>query len=209
MDNVLRRNATRLASAFILAAIFPQAVNGADKGNFQEKSYFGENGKYVSGKIGPNSLEESGGGQTDFDTGFAFLGAFGFDFNDVSSYGRVRVEGELGFRENDAESQNLGFFTLQSGSDVDQTSFMANAYHDFLPGSKFRPYLGLGIGLVSSDASGNAGGSSTDFAYQAMIGLSYKLNRKWALDGEYRYTEVDADTDLENQGLLFGLRYGF
>ncbi len=200
MANAVSSKTTFLASAIFWAAIFPQPAVSAD---------YAQESKYVSVKIGPNDLEESGGlGETEFDTGLALLGAFGFGFNDISSYGRVRIEGEIGFRENDADSVNFGVISLPSNNDVDQTSVMANAYHDFLPGSKFRPYLGIGLGFVSSE-SADDGDSSTDLAYQAMIGLSYRLDTNWTLDGEYRYTSVNSDDDLENRALLFGVRYGF
>lgn len=204
MKNGIRTKAASFASALVLAAIVAQPAASADQST------------YVSVKGGTNFVDEvsSSGLDVDFDAGFAFFGAIGFDTGEISELGKLRLEAEIGYRENNGDSVSFGGQSASLGGDLEQLSFMANVYHDFLPGSQIRPYLGVGIGAVDGDIKVNALGASfastgTEFAYQAMAGLSFQVNQQWALDAEYRYTGVDAGERLDNHAILVGLRFGF
>ncbi len=169
-------------------------------------------GFYVSLKAGANILDDiSAGGLTaDFDTGYALLGAIGYDTGDIWHLGKVRIEGEIGYRENDFD--DIGGVSV--GGDVEQLSFMANVYHDFLPGSRIRPYIGAGLGAVDVDVTASLGGfaasaSDTEFVYQLMAGLTFEATQNIAIDAEYRYTEVDTSPNVENHAILIGTRFKF
>lgn len=178
--------AAGLASALVLAAIAAQSDAHA------------EQSVYVSAKIGANFLESDAG---DFDDGVLFLGAVGFDTGEISDLGKIRLEAEFGYRENEIDGV---------GEDFEQLSYMANVYHDFLPGWQIRPFLGLGIGAVDSDDGGvGVAEGGTDLAYQGMVGASLQVDSEFSVDAEYRYTGVDADDRLDNHALLVGLRFNF
>ncbi len=203
MKSGFRTKAASIASALVLAAIVSQPASAEQSG-------------YVSVKGGANWLDDvsSSGDRAEFDAGFAFFGAIGLDTGEIWEAGKVRLEAEIGYRENDIDNVRIGGVNFSSSGDVEQLSFMANVYHDFLPGSQIRPYLGVGLGIVDGDVSGNVGGfsvsnSGTEFAYQAMAGLSYQVDSQWAIDAEYRFTGVDSSPDLENHAILVGLRFGF
>ena len=72
---------------------------------------------------------------------------------------------------------------------------MANGYYDFLPYSKFDPYVGAGIGVAHINYSKIAGAAGatllddddTKFAYQGIVGARYLIAPQWDLGAEYRY----------------------
>ncbi len=183
MRNGMGARAASLASALLFAAIVAQPAAAA------------EQKVYGSVKIGANFLDDVGG--SDFEDGVVFLGAAGFDTGDISSLGKIRLEAEFGYRENDDDGV-VG--------DLEQLSYMANVYHDFLPGWRLRPYLGAGIGAVDVNSDDLNG---TDVAYQGMVGASFQVDGEFSVDAEYRYTGVDADDRLDNHALLVGMRFSF
>jgi len=75
---------------------------------------------------------------------------------------------------------------------------------------KMTPYVGagLGIALPHVDAETTGGGSHT-FGYQLtgpamrlLAGVSYELNDRWALFGEYQFTWSENQADLDGGGSL-------
>jgi opacity protein-like surface antigen len=182
---------------------------------------FAEDGKakggwYVSGGIGYNIVDDVDvtGGSFQFDDGYLVQGAIGYDTGDVTSYGKFRVEAEIGYSENDNDSVTAGAVTAQAGGQFEQTSYMVNTYIDFIPGGTVRPYLGVGLGIVDGEQNITAVGvtassSGTEFAYRGLAGLSWHLDDNWALDLGYRFTAYDANGDVENHALISGIRYGF
>jgi opacity protein-like surface antigen len=74
-------------------------------------------------------------------------------------------------------------------------SYMLNGYFDIPTYTRFRPYIGAGIGLaqvknrlgIMGAVSSVSKSKDTNFAYQLMAGLGYNIDRNWALDAGYRY----------------------
>lgn len=198
----------------------PQWYGGVSGG-----ANFANDIEFFSGALGANI-------DTEFDTGFAVSGVIGADFGDVWQYGGVRVEAEIAYRANDVDVHKTGGASL-AGSDGDVTSLsgMVNVMHDFLPGSDFRPYVGVGLGVaqVSYNDFGVTAipdvldDEDTVFAYQAIVGASYALSPTLALTGDYRYFATDdpevtlsagaggntTDAEYDSHTLMVGLRYSF
>jgi OOP family OmpA-OmpF porin len=115
-----------------------------------------------------------------FQTGWAAGGMIGYDFVGP------RVEVEAIYRDNMATMNFPGFPSF--GADVNQTSVMANVFYDFMAGEPITPYVGAGLGIAFTNASAlGAASSSTQFAYQAIIGVGWNIDEQFRvnLDGRY------------------------
>lgn len=195
------------STAVSLAALTGAAM--ADEGKAKA-------GWYVSGGVGYNIVDDVDvtGGSFQFDDGYVIQGAVGYDTGDITSYGKFRVEAEIGYAENDHDSVTAGGVTVNANGQLEQTSYMVNGYIDFVPGGTLRPYLGVGLGFVDGDQSISVGGlaasgSGTEFAYRGLAGVSWHFDENWALDLGYRLTAWEANGDVENHAFVSGIRYGF
>lgn len=73
--------------------------------------------------------------------------------------------------------------TLEASGRNSYVSVLVNGYYDIATGSKWRPYIGAGVGYANvtvGDLKGNdgltiPGGSGGAFAYQGKLGLSYEV----------------------------------
>lgn len=176
-------------------------------------------GTYAMGGLGASWLRDAGisgsgvNSSVGSDRGWTGLGALGYGFGNG-----VRLEGELGFRHNHADS----------GGSMDATSLMGNALYDFQTNSPFTPYVGGGVGavrvqpnnLVMPGFSATIDDGETVPAWQAMAGVAYDLNPNWKLDLGYRYLETanagftdsrgrGVDGEYRDHSVLLGLRYAF
>ena len=116
-----------------------------------------------------------------WNTGYVLGGTVGYDFVGP------RVELEGAYRNNYGNLQLTGFNNT-AGINFQQTSVMGNVYYDFLAGSRFVPYVGAGAGVsfLNAGALGTTV-TSTQFAYQAMIGAGYNLDETFRINLEGRY----------------------
>lgn len=190
------------------------------------------------------------GWTTEFDTGWTVSGAIGvrwlpnirselevaYQDNGVDTHNGVAAGG-IALDGEDAGvlitgSGNLGVsvgdLVADGQGSLDTLFIMANTYYDFGdPSWIVRPYIGagVGVGIVDVDYSPSAvviiDDSQTEFAYQAMAGLSTNILPKTELFGGYRFratrdveTDVslfNASLDIENQAHVveIGLRHTF
>jgi opacity protein-like surface antigen len=172
-------------------------------------------GFYAGGAVGVNILTDSdveGGGTTtsvDFDTGYAGLGAVGYGFGNG-----LRLEGEIGYRDNDADD-------IGSAKAWD---FMGNLLYEFPSKGKFRPYIGAGIGAVRTEFEDGlvAGGNIIDdndvvFGYQGIAGVAVALHERIDLTLDYRYLGTSdstfstaaggkVDAEYDSHTFMVGLR---
>lgn len=88
--------------------------------------------------------------------------------------------------------------------DVKTLAALVNAYYDFPTFAGFTPYVGGGVGLarnqvgtttLSSNADGStvatlSGATTTQFAWQASVGVAYSVLPAVALDIGYRYFDA-------------------
>ena len=116
--------------------------------------------------------------------GWAAGGMIGYDFVGP----RVELEGI--FRQNQATLQAApaGFQQFTAGANINQTAIMANVMYDFRMGWPIVPYVGAGAGIAFVNASALGGStSSTQFAYQGIIGVGYEIDQNWRFNIDGRY----------------------
>ncbi len=114
------------------------------------------------------------------DIGWAVGGMVGYDFVGP----RVEIEGV--YRRNTA-TVGAGPFNA-FGAAKDDTAIMANVLYDFNAGGVIVPYIGAGAGVafVNSSALGLSS-QSTQFAYQAIVGVGYNIDTQFRVNLDARY----------------------
>ena len=161
-------------------------------------------GIYIGGEGGLNWMfnttanTASGGAAKIYPaTGWAAGGMIGYDFVGP----RVELEGI--FRQNQATRQ---FQQFNAGANFNDTAIMANVMYDFRMGWPIVPYVGAGAGIAFVNAS-TLGGSatSTQFAYQGIIGVGYEIDQNWRVNIDGRYFGTTNPTI--NSPLLGGVAY--
>ena len=161
------------------------------------------NGKmYFSGSAGVSITEDLDfpGINISFDPGFNVGGALGYDM------GRFRVEGEI--RYSSVGVDEVNGMSFPGSADLSALTFMANGYYDHeINNSPLTPYIGAGIGWVSSEI-----GSSTDeddFGYQFMVGLGFDVTPSTILTAEYRFLGIAESEAPNTHAFIFGARFSF
>lgn len=98
----------------------------------------------------------------------------------------------------------VGDFLADGQGDIEQTGVFLNAYYDFNQGSRFRPYLGAGVGMVDTSLNYSPSGSpviddsATAFAYQGRAGASYNVKGPLDVFAEYTYRATEG-VESDNQ----------
>lgn len=154
--------------------------------------------------------------------GFIVGGTVGYDF------GRVRIEGEIVYR--DHGMQSVGFSNLPAsaqsnygipasgsaplGGDISSIGFMGNVIYELFPHSMVTPYIGAGIGgadLHLNDVRVRsvpfASGGSLQFAYQAIAGVKVAIGANWSASIDYRYFAATDGSFSDALGNRFKLPY--
>jgi opacity protein-like surface antigen len=168
---------------------------------------------YVSGSVGlgiaGDFKEPALGLSYGVDSGFVVNGAVGYDFDGL------RVEGAVGYQENDYTNDTLGASLL---------SVMANGYYDFNTGGKIKPYVMAGLGIAHIIADDEPGIpdpwlDDTYFAWQLGAGVGYEVAENVTIDVGYRYLKPEGiecpnpvhltDVSWESHNILAGIRYKF
>ena len=109
-------------------------------------------------------------------TGWAAAGKIGYDFIGP------RLEVEVGYGQIPV-SVNIPGTAITNK--VGALTTMANVLYDFMPTSQWTPYVGAGLGVAFIDSNASLG--STQFAWQAMVGLAYNINSSMRVGIEGRY----------------------
>ncbi len=110
-------------------------------------------------------------------TGWAVGGVIGYDFVGP----RVEIEGV--YRQNNT---NLWIPGAAINGQNGQLGILANLLYDFMPGSVITPYIGAGAGIGFVDS--NASLSSTVFAYQGIVGVSWNVDTNFRINLDGRYS---------------------
>jgi opacity protein-like surface antigen len=129
--------------------------------------------------------------------------------------GGTRLEVSLGYRHSAVESI-MGAKMMNSGSNVDFWTFMANGCLDFeRKGAIVIPYIMAGIGfadVVLNDDSGSQ--THGTFAWQAGAGIGIEVSKKITLDLGYRYlspsditSESGSRYSMNSSAINAGMRY--
>ena len=152
------------------------------------------------------------------ETGYGFSLAIG---NDLPEY---RFELELAYRLSDLDELAVSGSAAQSvEGEVSSATLLANYYADFDTNTAITPFIGGGIGLAKVDLQienitgvvVDESGDDTVFAYQAALGVAFKMNETATIELSYRYfatAEPDInDTEMEyaTSNVMLGFRMYF
>ena len=168
-------------------------------------SAVGAGNNYVSLNLGTAILSDSdltepgATAEAEFDTGWGFGAAFGYDYGKMRS--EVRAEVEIAYRTHDLDSITVTSpvsDTVSTDGEITSLAFMLNGYYDFENSTSLTPYLtgGLGVAKVEIDSLSVTGpggvtvaiGSEDDtvFAYQLGAGIGYAVSETVTADLAYR-----------------------
>ncbi len=151
------------------------------------------NGPYLGVHGGAAFLNDFdiNGSRSRFDPGINLGGTAGYAF------ARARVEGELTYRRNSADSVTLAGTRLPAEGNVASLTMMVNGFYDIHTNTPLTPYVGGGLGIVQvwfndvkapgSSITGNDNRLATQFA----LGVAYKINDAIDLDFGYRFFVSD------------------
>jgi len=135
-----------------------------------------------------------------YNTGWAAGGMIGYDFLGP----RIEIEGMY------RDTMGLGVMPsvpYTFAVDMHQVSVMANVLYDFNAGGRIVPYIGAGAGVAFVSIDGEAGlATSTQFAYQAIVGVGYNIDPMFRINLEGRYYGT-TDPSFTNTGTLRGVPY--
>jgi opacity protein-like surface antigen len=204
----MKKSSIAVATA-ISAMAFASAAYAADNDQAKPMTSSIDPGWYGSVSAGMAFMDSahSHSGSSVFDLqgdnpGYDVTGAVGKELG----HG-FRAEGELGYHHIDMDHATvyspgaLGVSSGHAGGDASAFSVMGNGYYDFDTGTRWKPYLGGGLGFANVNFSGIGinGRPVTDdndlaFAYQAMAGVGYQLTPRGTLFAGYRYFAVDDPT---------------
>jgi len=112
--------------------------------------------------------------------GWAAGGMIGYDFVGP----RVELEGIYRNNKSTFGSGNFNAF----GVNKDDIAIMANILYDFNAGGTIVPYIGAGAGISFVRTSAfNIAQDTTQFAYQAIVGVGYNIDPMFRVNVDARY----------------------
>ena len=120
---------------------------------------------------------------TDLGDGLAIAAAIGFQ------YARTRTE--LEYRRMEASVDAVAYAggpapaVAPVNDDLVAEALMSNVYFDFVNGSPFTPYVGVGVG--GARVENELGERDAAFAYQGRAGVEVALGERFAIGAEYVY----------------------
>ena len=182
-----------------------------------------------------------------FDAGDGTVGGFGIGYKFNNQF---RVEGRMSYHDSSFNSQQFGT-GARDGEEyilkgkVENTSYTIEGFYDFANDSAFTPYIKAGIGISDNSYSAKLGGAgvaafdafdgsvdgyydnyadgdSTEFSWNAGVGVNYQISERASVYGEYQYASFgDAKTgqdsftdgfkidDLATNEFVLGVRVNF
>ena len=208
----LKRILLGAASALVLTASVASA-GGYDRDGW----YLGLEAGWV--RVNETELPGSFINSLEFDDGWAALGTAGYAFRDS----RWRIEGEVGYRDNDVSEVNNVPPAL--GGNLEEWTGMINAVYDLpLRSDRFGLSLGVGAGIDNARLRiNNSEDNDKSFAAQGIVGMTYRLGAHTDLVLNYRYLWVDppelellaqgrtteSEMELSKHTVTLGFRYGY
>lgn len=160
----------------------------------------------------PEDLDDSAGGTpVNIDVDDGFMGEVGIG----RYFGRsFRAELELAYRSSDLTEARSGGTTASVSGDYTVFSAMLNGFYDLHFDFPIVPYVGAGIGAAMIDFDGvTVGGATTkaeeatEFAYQGIVGLSWRFASDFVATVDYRYFGTTGDNENDTMTLAAGLRF--
>jgi opacity protein-like surface antigen len=120
-----------------------------------------------------------------------FAGALGLNVTP-----NIRTEVELSYRHANLSDLTVNGRSASLGGNLATWGLLLNGYYDFMPESKFNPWLSAGVGMArhngTLDSVGSLGFSAVSasdgvFAYQLGAGADFNITKGTALFAGYRY----------------------
>ena len=113
------------------------------------------------------------------------------------AFGGPRVEFEYNYRNNGASTIYTTAGTQSASGSLTSNNFMVNVLYDFDTGSKWTPYVGLGLGVADVSAnditlstpmnpSAFLSGTSSKFAVQFIFGAEYAVSDRIGVTVDWR-----------------------
>lgn len=145
-------------------------------------------------------------GDIKFKNTVSFAGALGLRLST-----NVRVEAELSYKDNDADTidfNNAGLNSEELSGSLKNFNGLVNLYYDFNVPWKVKPYVGAGLGLgwfegdITSASGPNFSEDATGLIWNAAAGLKYRTRSNVAFTAGYRYLD-SADLDFEGVDLEY------
>lgn len=170
-------------------------------------------------RVNPPALTVTPAGSADFDTGWAAFATVGYAFEK-----NWRIELEGGYRSNDADIALPAGALYPTEAELTEISAMINLIYDVPLAERLDLNVGIGAGADYAKLNDNriVNDADTNFAYQFIAGVTYKLTSRLDLSLTYRFLNVDSpsfsdaagtrvDTyvfdDVEKHSVSVGLRY--
>jgi outer membrane protein W len=216
-------------TALVALSIIPlaQAAHAEDGKKFYGKltgglSVLGDQDFKQTGVAGAGAT-----GTGEYSAGWLAGGALGYRITD-----NWATEISWDYRNNGTDKTKFTDGSSFNEGDFASNIFFLNGYYRFDPvmNTKFRPYVGAGIGWVQEidmDLQ-NAGGAETsyssknEFAGQIMAGVEYPIAQNWDFSTEVRYMNVSSinlkqengagrinDVDYDPFTVAVGVTYNF
>jgi opacity protein-like surface antigen len=191
---------------------------------------------YVGGDFGGTQVDPFSVGRTNGDFRVENFRSAGYGIFVGYRMGDIRLEGEV-FHTSSAVSTGFAQGSLATANVNGTTrnnAYMLNAYYDVPIGGAIKPYVGAGVGIMTSRFTGGAtvatagtGGnpatitnesydaSKSGLAYQLKAGVAYALDAKTDLFFQFRYLSTPRNSagvgqinDYSSQSFEGGLRIG-
>jgi opacity protein-like surface antigen len=161
------------------------------------------------GIINGDSKNSSSAGS--FNLGFAEGGqgalTLGYRLAPNSDWGTGRVELEVGYRQNQVDQIEFSDGQLSGSGEVVIWDLMFNSYGEYLNGSRWTPYGGLGLGAalfalqqIEVGAAPVLDDQDLVLAYQLAFGLEYSLTSNVEFDLGYRFFGTGTPSLTDAQG---------
>ena len=165
--------------------------------------------------LNDSSLKGTKSGDLKYDNGEAFSYAHGLDF------GCVRIEGEIGYQQNDFKTYQPG--DVAADGDLSILSLLANGYYYCEIGnSSVVPIISAGVGVASVEYEDEIDGFEEDdlvLAYQLGAGLGFRVSSSVTINAMYRYFKTasaefkegknDVEVDISSHNVLLGVKIDF
>jgi opacity protein-like surface antigen len=198
------------------------ALSSAQANERWPRWYLGLSGGYTT-MTDQDISSSTGASQVSLNSGYSFGGSVGYlPSSSAPILNALRLEAEVTHHTNDIDSVTVSGASVAGSGDFSTTAYMANVFYDFPTNSAWSPYVGAGLGLASlhfsrSSGAGNSDETTTEFAYQAMLGMGYTPaslpNTQWSLGYRYLATSDasfgNASVEYSTHSIEVGAKFRF
>lgn len=131
-----------------------------------------------------------------------------------SDYGNGRIELEIGYRQNKVDQMAFADGKFNGAGEETVWNLMLSSYGEYANGTRWTPYVGVGVGVAMISLSGvEVGGTpvaddeDTVLAYQLGCGVSFAIFTALELDLGYRFFGTSRPEFKDVDGVAFKSEY--